>query len=181
MSEKGFYKKLVDKWLDDDKSQQRSRENEFYKNAESEKVGRKPKEKPKEYLKTMLDCIDENGELCIAREIDEVTFCTAETEEDATHIEKVKIDVALADYNSLCEFYENALRDIGVFIAEYAAAAECSVFVSRMVTFAKRINKLIELNAPESVLQIEKCMFIDSILLFKASVFRSLIALDDTY
>lgn len=48
MSEKGFYKKLVDKWFDDDKSQQRARENEFYENAESEKVGRKPKAKPKD-------------------------------------------------------------------------------------------------------------------------------------
>lgn len=48
MSEKGYYKKLVDKWFDDDKSQQRARENEFYENAESEKVGRKPKAKPKD-------------------------------------------------------------------------------------------------------------------------------------
>lgn len=132
-------------------------------------VMEKGKTEPKEYLKNMLDCIDENGELCIAREIDEVTFCTAETEEDATHIEKVKIDVALADYDSLCEFYEKALRDIGVFIAEYAAAAECSVFASRMVTFAKRINKLIELNAPDVIWRIEKCMFMDTIVLFKTN------------
>lgn len=48
MSKKGFYKKLVDAWLDDDKSQQRARENEFYKKAESETVGKKPKAKPKD-------------------------------------------------------------------------------------------------------------------------------------
>lgn len=48
MSEKGFYKKLVDKWFDDDKSQQRARENEFYDKAEAEKVGKKPKAKPKD-------------------------------------------------------------------------------------------------------------------------------------
>lgn len=48
MSEKGFYKKLVDKWLDDDKSQQRARENEFYDKAEAEKVGKKSKAKPKD-------------------------------------------------------------------------------------------------------------------------------------
>lgn len=129
----------------------------------------------------MLDCIDENGELCIAREIDEVTFCTAESEESATYSETVKLDVVLADYDSLCKFYDKALSDINAFIAEYSVEAEGSVIASRMVAFAKRIHKLIELNAPESVLQIEKCMFIDSILLFKASVFRSLIALDDTY
>ena len=48
MSEKGFYKKLVDKWFDDDKSQQRARENEVYDKAEAEKVGKKPKAKPKD-------------------------------------------------------------------------------------------------------------------------------------
>lgn len=131
-------------------------------------VMEKGKTEPKEYLKNMLDCIDEDGELCIAREIDDIAFCTAESEEDASYVEKVQLDVSLVDYDSLYAFYEKALRDIGVFIAEYAAAAECSVFASRMVTFAKRINKLIKLKAPEAVLQIEKCMFIDSILLFKA-------------
>lgn len=43
MAKKSYYKKLVDKWLDDDKSQQRARENQFYQKAESGKVGAKPK------------------------------------------------------------------------------------------------------------------------------------------
>lgn len=47
MSEKGFYKKLVDKWFDDDKSQQRAREGQFYNTDTGEKVGKKPKSKAK--------------------------------------------------------------------------------------------------------------------------------------
>lgn len=47
MSEKGLYKKLVDTWLDDDKSQQRARENQFYENENSEKVGVKSQSKSK--------------------------------------------------------------------------------------------------------------------------------------
>lgn len=132
-------------------------------------VMEKGKTEPKEYLKNMLDCVGEDGELCIAREIDEVTFCTAESEEDASHVEKIKLDVALADYDSLCAFYEKALSDVNAFIAEYSTEGECSTIVVRMVTFAKRINKLIELNAPEAVLQIEKCMFMDTIVLFKTN------------
>lgn len=132
-------------------------------------VMEKGKTEPKEYLKTMLDCIDCDGELCIAREIDEVTFCTAESEESATYSETAKLDAKLADYDSLCKFYENALSDINAFIAEYSTEAEGNAIASRMVAFAKRINKLIELNAPESVLRIEKCMFIDSILLYKTN------------
>lgn len=72
MSEKGFYKKLVDKWFDDDKSQQRSRENEFYEECESEKVGKKPKAKPKDsprsnhkhdYLPVIIWSKSWNGEI----------------------------------------------------------------------------------------------------------------------
>lgn len=132
-------------------------------------VMEKGKTEPKEYLKTMLDCIDENGELCIAHEIDEVTFCTAESEGEATCSETAKLDVALADWDSLCKFYDNALSNLNAFIAKYSAEAECNAIASRMVAFAKRINKLIELNAPEPVLQIEKCMFIYSILLYKTN------------
>lgn len=69
---------------------------------------------PEEYLKNMLDSIDENGELNIARESDDVTFCTAESEEEASHIEKAKVDVNLADYNVLYDFYNyilNGLKD----------------------------------------------------------------------
>lgn len=47
MSGKSLYKKLVDTWSDDDKSQQRARENQFYEKANSEKVGAKPKSKAK--------------------------------------------------------------------------------------------------------------------------------------
>ena len=47
MSEKGFYKKLVDKWFDDDKSQQRAREGQFYNTDTGAKVGKKPKSKAK--------------------------------------------------------------------------------------------------------------------------------------
>jgi len=47
MSHKGFYKKLTDMWFDDDKSQQRAREGQFYNTDTGEKVGKKPKSKAK--------------------------------------------------------------------------------------------------------------------------------------
>lgn len=47
MSEKSLYKKLVDTWLDDDKTQQRGRENRFYEKANADKVGVKSKSKAK--------------------------------------------------------------------------------------------------------------------------------------
>ena len=47
MSERGYYKKLVDKWLDDEKSQQRARENQFFGKDGGDKVGAKSKSKAK--------------------------------------------------------------------------------------------------------------------------------------
>lgn len=138
-------------------------------------VMEKGKTEPKEYLKTMLDCIDENGELHIAREIDEISFCTAEFEEDATHTEKVKLDVALVDYDSIYGFYCAALGDLKAFIEKYTPECKGKYYCNRMVTFAKRIDKLIELKAPEMILQDEKCLFADSILLHKTHAVGELI------
>lgn len=127
----------------------------------------KGKTQPEEHLKNIFDCIDKNGELNIAREIDDVTFCTAESEEPATHTEKIKLDKNLADYNSVYAFYSAALCDITAFAEKYSPKCETNRFCNRMVVFAKRINKCYELNVPEFFLMIQKCMFIESILLYK--------------
>ena len=130
---------------------------------------------PSEYLKHMIDCIDENGELNIAREIDDVTFCTAESEETATHTEKVKLDKSLVDYNSIYAFYSAALDDIKAFIQKYLPESENNYYCNRMVTFARRIDKLAELDAPKAIRENEKYMFIDSVLLYKTHATGELI------
>lgn len=126
---------------------------------------------PEEYLKNMLGCIDENGELSIAREVDDITFCTAESEEESSHTEKVKVDVKLADYNVLYDFYNhilNGLKD-GSIWNEYSPLVGIGKYGDRMVTFARRLDKLTDLQAPALVLQVEKCMLIDSIVLYKTN------------
>lgn len=130
---------------------------------------------PEEYLKNVLDCIDKNGELNIAREIDDVAFSTAESEETATHTENVKLDGALADYDSLYGFYCAALGDLKTFIEKYTPECAIDYYCKRMVTFAKRIDKLVESKAPEMILQNEKCLFADSILLYKTHAVGELI------
>ena len=126
---------------------------------------------PEEYLKNMLECIDENGELYIAREVDDVAFCTAESEEESSHTEKVKVDVNLADYNVLYDFYNHILSGLedGSIRNEYSALVGIGKYGDRMVTFVKRIDKLTELQAPALILQSEKCMLIDSIVLYKTN------------
>ena len=65
---------------------------------------------PEEYLKNMFDCIGENGELNIAREVDDVTFCTAESEGEATHIEKVTVDTSRISFGELYDYYLKAME-----------------------------------------------------------------------
>lgn len=124
---------------------------------------------PQQYLKTMLNSLDDGGEFNIAREIDKVTFCTAETEIEATHVEQVKLNVAFADYDLINSFYQNALSNLDLLISEYALQSNTRTYCRRMVTFAKRINRLCRLSAPQAVLRIEQCMLMDSILLFKTN------------
>lgn len=129
----------------------------------------KDEAEPKQYLNAMLDSVDDSGNLSIAREIDEVTFCTAEAELDTSHIEQVKLNIAFADYDLLYNFYENALSNINLFITKYTSQSNTNVYCRRMVIFAKRINRLFQLNAPEYVMCVEKCMLMDSIVLFKTN------------
>lgn len=120
---------------------------------------------PEEYLKNMLACIDKSGELDIAREIDEIAFCTAESE-NTEFTEKVTLDVSLADYDSVYSFYENALSNLDLFIAENSPECNDKPYRNRMLMFAKRIKRCYELNVPDFFLIAQKCMFIDSVLLY---------------
>ena len=126
---------------------------------------------PEEYLKNMFDCICENGELNIAREVDDVTFCTAESEGEATHIEKVTVDTSRISFGELYDYYLKAMEKIknGTFIDSLPSDEELGKYGVRMGICAKRIAMLMELKAPELILQNEKCMFIDSILLYKSN------------
>ena len=113
----------------------------------------------------MLDCIDENGELNIAREIDEVAFRTAESE-NTEFTEKVTLDASLADYDFVYSFYENALSNLDLFIAENSPECNDKPYRNRMLMFAKRIKRCYEINVPDFFLIAQKCMFIDSVLLY---------------
>ena len=126
---------------------------------------------PEGYLKNMFDCIGENGELNIAREVDDVTFCTAESEEESTHIEKVKIDTSRISFGELYDYYLKAMEKIekGSFTDSLPSDEELGKYGVRMGICAKRIAMLMELKAPDVILQNEKCMFIDSILLYKSN------------
>ena len=126
---------------------------------------------PEQYLKNMFDCIGENGELNIAREVDDVIFCTAESEEESTHIEKVKIDTSRISFGELYDYYLKAMEKIknGSFTDSLPSDEELGKYGVRMGICAKRIATLRELKAPDAILQNEKCMFIDSILLYKSN------------
>lgn len=125
---------------------------------------------PEEYLKNMLGCIDENGNLNIARSISEDAFCTSDGE-DYTHIESVKIDKSRACFDELTDCYRNAITAVenGTFENALPVGEELGKYGERMSIYAKRISMLIELGAPELIIKWEKCMFADSIVLYKTN------------
>ena len=125
---------------------------------------------PEEYIKNMLGCIDENGNLNIARSISEGAFCTSDGE-DYTHIESVKLDKSLACFDELLNYYRNAIAAVenGTFLDGLDGGEELGKYGERMSVYAKRIGTLIELGAPELIIKWEKCMFADSIVLYKTN------------
>ena len=54
---------------------------------------------PEEYIKNMLDCIDENGNLNIARSISEDAFCTSDGEDNRISKALNSIKAALVSTN----------------------------------------------------------------------------------
>lgn len=127
---------------------------------------------PEEYLKNMLGYIDENGNLNIARSISEDAFCTSDGE-DYTHIESVKLEKGRARFDELLDYYRNAIAAVenGTFLGTLPAGEELGKYGERMSVYAKRIGRLIELGAPELIIKWEKCMFADSIVLYKTNAF----------
>ena len=125
---------------------------------------------PEEYIKNMLGCIDENGNLNIDRSISENSFCTSDGE-DYTHIESVKLDKSRACFDELTDFYRNAITAVenGTFADALPVGKELGKYGERMSVYAKRIGRLIELGAPELIIKWEKCMFADSIVLYKTN------------
>ena len=132
---------------------------------------------PEEYIKKMLDCIDENGNLNIARSISEDAFCTSDGE-DYTHIESVKLDKSRACFDKLTDCYRNAITAVenGTFADGIDKDEELGKYGERMSIYAKRISMLIELGAPELIIKWEKCMFADSIVLYKTNAVGDLLA-----
>ena len=125
---------------------------------------------PEEYLKNMLNCIDENGNLNIARSISEDAFCNSDGE-DYTHIESVKLEKSRARFDELTDYYRNAIAAVenGTFADALPVGKELGKYGERMSVYAKRIGMLIELGAPELIIKWEKCMFADSIVLYKTN------------
>ena len=130
---------------------------------------------PEEYLKNMLGYIDENGNLNIARSISEDAFCTSDGE-DYTHIESVKLEKSRARFDELTDYYRNAIAAVenGTFADALPAGEELGKYGERMSVYAKRIGRLIELGAPELIIKWEKCMFADSIVLYKTNAVGNL-------
>lgn len=123
---------------------------------------------PEEYLRRMLDCIDENGELRIARTIDSFRFYTAETKKDATHIERVKLNRSLVGPDSLLGFYNDIIKKLDAQEdSQVLEDKNIGIYAKRVAIFAKRIKSLIGYKAPEFIVQFEKCMLMDSIVLYK--------------
>lgn len=129
------------------------------------------------YLEEMLSLIDENGKLYIARVKDDVSYYTAETEEDKTGIETVSFEGKLNNTteDEILSAYNTIMKKVNSVEVDAIDVKKCGY---RSINRAKRVAKLQEVGAPSKVVEIEKCMLIEAIAFYLFGIGDGLIAID---
>ena len=133
----------------------------------------------KKYLETMLSCI-ENGELYIAQKEDDVSIELAADLTDASYVKRYVIDVAkmdIADIIAKEQSLSNVCKEISgkikrrsiareILKAEVIkVAAEKQMCIENVLDRAQRLEKLLELGAPDFVIHNERLYLIENIAL----------------
>ena len=148
---------------------------------------------PEEYLKKMLSCID-GGELYVAKEEDDVSINLAENLSAADFVVKYTLDLSKADADAIIR-KEQALfaacREIvgkkagkkKTLAAVQAVVGENTdmqgIRAANVVNRARRLEKLIELGAPDFVVANERLYLIEELALNAFAVKREVIERDD--
>lgn len=129
------------------------------------------------YLKNMLRLVDEDGKLCIARVKDNVSYYTAETEEDKTGVETVSFEGKLNNTteDEILSAYNTIMKKVNSGEVDAIDVKKCGY---RSINRAKRVAKLQEVGAPSKVVEIEKCMLIEAIAFYLFGIGDGLIAID---
>lgn len=134
---------------------------------------------PEEYLKKMLSCID-GGELCIAKEKDDVSINLAQRLSSADFVVKYTFDLSKADTAAIIAKEQTlfaACREIArkkegkkkTLAAIQAVVGENTdgkgIRAANVLDRAQRLEKLLELGAPDFVIHNERLYLIESIAL----------------
>lgn len=124
-----------------------------------------------EYVKNMFGYI-ENENLSIARfnTDDGISFGTAESFDDATEIEKIKVDTKKVNYDKIKEEFDCVIGCLEKGEKVEITCGRVPKLNGRSIIYVKRIKKLIELDAPKIIIENEKKMLIDSLTLKNIAV-----------
>ena len=148
---------------------------------------------PEEYLKKMLSCID-GGELYIAKEEDDVSINLAENLSVADFVVKYTLDLSKIDAAAIVakeqalfaacraiagkkEGKKKTLGAIQTVVGENTDAQ--GIRVMNVVNRAQRLEKLLELGAPDFVVANERLYLIEELALNVFAVQHEVIERDD--
>lgn len=123
----------------------------------------------KEYLEKMVFCTDEKGVLNIARCIDDSlgVYETVDDIKSATHISKVKLKWNRENIEPILRQYRFYLQLIFTTdkryqnVQEYVKGSFC---LNKVINRADRIRKLLELGAPNCIIENEKICLLENIV-----------------
>lgn len=148
---------------------------------------------PEEYLKKMLSCID-GGELCIAKEKDDVSINLAQRLSSADFVVKYTFDLSKADTAAIIAKEQTlfaACREIArkkegkkkTLAAIQAVVGENTdgkgIRAANVLNRAQRLEKLLELGAPDLVVANERHSLIEELALNAFAVRREVMERDE--
>lgn len=148
---------------------------------------------PEEYLKKMLSCID-GGELYIAKEEDGVSINLAENLSSADFVMKYMLSISKIDADAIIikeqmlfsacreiagkkEGKKKTLAAIQTVVGENTDAQ--GIRAANVLNRAQRLEKLLELGAPDFVVANERLYLIEELALNAFAVKRGVIERDD--
>ena len=147
---------------------------------------------PEEYLKKMLFCI-EGDELCIAKEADDVSINLAQDLSSADFVVKCTLDSSKVDAGAIVakeKLLFAACREIALkkdkelaFDAIQAVVGENTdpqgIRAENVLNRVQRLEKLLELGAPDFVVANERLYLIEELALNAFAIKREVIEKDD--
>ncbi len=121
---------------------------------------------PAQHLTNMFDKTNKRRSLSIARHQDDVAVYTAENMEDTAYIETFKMTWDKSNYQSVLNDFNDLEKDLSK-VEDFIQKTNGKLYADKVRSRVERLQRFLKLGAPETVINLEKCMLMESMAIYK--------------